>query len=85
MEPCEDFDWCAGIKLDTLAVGDRVDARYKHGDGGREWFPGQVTKVSSGTLGISYTDGDTESGVKRQNVRTPADVASSRWARAHSY
>jgi len=78
VKPCKDFDWCAGIKLVQLAVGDHVHARFAHGDGGTLWFPGQITKVSPKTFAIQYKDGDSETSVKRQNVRTPADVASSR-------
>lgn len=49
---CTDFDWCAGIELDVLVVGDAVEARHMHGDGGAKWYAGKVSKVMNETFDI---------------------------------
>ena len=52
VEVCTDFDWCAGIELDVLAVGDAVEARHMHGDGGTNWYAGKVSKAMIETFDI---------------------------------
>ena len=40
-----DYDWCRGVMLRTLAVGAHVEARYRHKDGGKQWFTGVIRAV----------------------------------------
>ena len=74
LTPNNDFDWCGGIALDSLHEGSAVQGRYLHGEGGKQWHHGKITAVNSnGTFAISYNDGDYESSVRRENIRTKAD------------
>lgn len=51
----------------TLAVGDKVEGRFR---GGRRWFPGVIGRVNlDGTYNVDYDDGDKERGVKPEMVR----------------
>ena len=80
LTPNKDFDWCAGIALDSLQEGSAVEGRYLHGEGGKKWFRGKIAAINSnGTFAISYNDGDYEASVLRENIRTEAD----RDGRAH--
>jgi len=72
---CEDFEWCLQLALPPVAEGQRVEARYLHGKGGLDWFPGVVTKQrADGFYAIKYHDGDFEAKVRRENMRTLDDV-----------
>jgi hypothetical protein len=42
---CAGFAWCAGLSLRPLEVNERVEARFKHSIGGKEWYAGQIAEV----------------------------------------
>ena len=51
-----------------VAEGTKVEAKYK---GGSAWYKGVVTKEhADGSCDLLYDDGDTEPGVKPENIKS---------------
>jgi hypothetical protein len=80
MRPCHDFDWlkpltmqrgCQPLQLvHAFAEGDRVEARFRHEEGNKLWYPGRIAQVrTDGTYKVDYDDGDSEAAVRCQNIR----------------
>ena len=56
----------------SLAVGNKVEARFR---GDSEWFAGKVAGINSdGSVHVRYEDGDDESAVLREHVRSTEQV-----------
>lgn len=52
----------------AFRVGDTIEARYKRGT---RWYPGAIRKANlNGTFDIRYNDGDAESGVPMELIRS---------------
>ena len=49
----------------TLKIGDQVGARYHGGD---DWYPGTIVSINEGTYDVDYGDGETETGISRENI-----------------
>ena len=80
MRPCHDFDWLKPLTMQrggqplqlvhAFAEGDRVEARFRHEQGNKLWYPGRIAQVrTDGTYKIDYDDGDSETAVRCQNIR----------------
>ena len=51
-------------------VGQRVEAKFQALRGGKDWYPGCITKVyPTGAYAVDYDDGDRESSVKPHFIR----------------
>ena len=72
---CKDFDWCKGIVLQSLRVGEEVEARWEHKQGSKIWHRGKVTaECKDGTYSVTYHECKTiETNVRRENIRNAHD------------
>jgi hypothetical protein len=75
---CKDFDWCKGIVLQSLRVGEEVEARWEHKQGSKIWHRGKVTaECKDGTYSVTYHECETtETNVRRENIRNAHDIRS---------
>ena len=80
MRPCHDFDWLKPLTMQrggqplqlmhAFDEGDRVEARFRHEQGNKLWYPGRIAQVrTDGTYKVDYDDGDSEAAVRCQNIR----------------
>jgi hypothetical protein len=69
LQVCTEFDRCADNNLCIQRVGEVVEAR--DGEDGERWYSGVIDNANvQGTYAMRYDDGELETGVRRENIKS---------------